>query len=82
MARSKKPKQRQRRIETPKRAMSIEPLYTAIEIAENLRVAPNTIKKWAREGRIPYTPISDRGDMRFDLNEVRIAIEQHAKRSA
>lgn len=45
---------------------------TVKEIAEELSVAPRTIIKWQRAGRIPYYKIGRA--VRFDLDEVKAAI--------
>lgn len=46
---------------------------TAAEVANHLRVSPETILQWAREERIPAYRAS-RKAIRFDLSEVLAAI--------
>jgi hypothetical protein len=62
---------------------SIARLVRAEVVADNLGLTVGTIKRMARAGVIPVVRVSQRGDMRFDLNEVRIRIENASnKRSA
>ncbi len=44
-------------------------LLTAEEMADRLRVRPDTIKLWGREGRIPRVEISGRV-IRYDADAV------------
>ena len=50
-------------------------LLTAEELAERLRVRPNTVKAWARDGRIPAIRLSPK-IIRFDLDEVVEALRR------
>ena len=40
-------------------------LMTLSEVADILRVAPLTVKRWERQGKIPCIRITRRGDRRF-----------------
>ena len=44
-------------------------LLTADELAERLKVSPDTVKVWARVGRIPAVRLSPKV-LRFDLSAV------------
>ena len=46
---------------------------TAKELATRLRVTPDTVKSWSREGRIPSVRVSAKV-LRFNLAEVVAAI--------
>ena len=52
--------------------MTTEPFVSVKEVAQFLRMAPRTIARMAREGRIPAHPISGtaRRTWRFRLSEV------------
>jgi len=56
-------------------------LITAKELAARLRLSPNTIRRWAREGRIPRLRPSARVT-RFDFDAVRLAIANDPATSA
>jgi excisionase family DNA binding protein len=47
---------------------------TAEEVAERLRVRPDTIRLWSRQGRIPSKKLA-RNVVRFHLAEVMAALE-------
>jgi excisionase family DNA binding protein len=49
-------------------------LLTAEEVADRLRVKPDTIVVWARQGRIPARRLS-RKVIRFSLSEVIESLE-------
>ena len=49
--------------------MRNQELITATELAERLRLKPETIRLWAREGRIPALRPTAK-TLRFDLNNV------------
>lgn len=53
--------------------MTDEQLLTTGEIAKQLRVDPATVRRWAREGRIPWFPTPG-GHTRFRLADVRAAL--------
>lgn len=60
-------------------------LLTATELAERLKVRPETVKVWAREGRIPAVRLSPKV-LRFDpvavlaaLNGVEWKAVRHAR---
>ena len=46
------------------------PLLTLKEAARYLGVHRNTLQRIARKGQIPYYTVSDRGDIRFRLDDV------------
>lgn len=53
--------------------MSRSQLLTGRELAERLRVSPDTINLWARKGRIPVVRYSKR-IQRFDYDAVATAL--------
>lgn len=53
--------------------MRNQELITATELAERLRLKPETIRLWAREGRIPALRPTAK-TLRFDLNNVLFAL--------
>ena len=52
-------------------------LVTAEEIAERLRVRPETVRGWAREGRIPSLRISHK-IIRYDPEAVINTLKERA----
>ena len=44
-------------------------LVTTREVAERFSVAVSTVRRWVRDGRIPYVRVSKR-TVRFDLEQV------------
>lgn len=48
-------------------------LLTAEEVGERVRVSPDTVKEWARAGRVPCYRLG-RKTIRFDLAEVIAAL--------
>ncbi len=55
-------------------------LLTAEELAERLRVRPNTVKVWARRGLIPSVHVTPKV-VRFDAAEVVRALREKEVRS-
>ncbi len=53
-------------------------LLTADELAGRLQVRPSTIRRWAREGRIPTARLSPKV-LRYDLGAVVQAIRTGQK---
>lgn len=45
-------------------------LLTVREVAEILRVAPLTIKRWGKKGKLPFIRINSRGDRRYKKEAV------------
>jgi excisionase family DNA binding protein len=45
-------------------------LLTVGEVAEILRVAPLTIKRWGKKGKLPFVRINSRGDRRYKKEAV------------
>jgi len=45
-------------------------LLTVKEVAEVLRVAPLTIKRWGKRGKLPPIRINSRGDRRYKKESV------------
>ena len=54
--------------------MSSRELLTAHELADRLAVRPSTVRKWARQGRIPEVALSP-NVRRFDYGSVVAALE-------
>jgi excisionase family DNA binding protein len=50
-------------------------LLTADELATRLKVRPNTVKEWARAGKIPRVRITPKV-VRYDPDAVREALEK------
>lgn len=64
----------------PSRTQSNRPEFVEAEdLAELLRVSPDTVLEWARSGRIPCRRFGPRV-IRFDLAEVLDAEERRARR--
>jgi predicted site-specific integrase-resolvase len=65
--------------------MATRELLTAEEVAGRLRIRPETLKAWARRGRIPRIRISPKV-VRFDLDAVieslrsRVPVEEEVAR--
>jgi len=53
-------------------------LVTAEEIAESVRVAPDTVKLWTREGLIPAVRINSR-TIRYDPADVFAALKKRSQ---
>lgn len=51
----------------------MEHLLTAAELARHLKLSPDTIKAWAREGIIPAIRITPKV-IRYDLEKVNAAL--------
>lgn len=47
-----------------------EKLLTVTEVAEMLHIHPNTLRRWANEGKIASIRITSRGDRRFKPSDV------------
>jgi excisionase family DNA binding protein len=64
--------------------MTPEPFVSVKEVAQFLRMAPRTISRMARQGRIPAHPVSGsvRRTWRFKLSEIGLFFESHAPTSA
>ena len=52
-------------------------LVTAEEVAERLRLRPDTVRRWTREGRIPSIRLSAKV-IRFDLDDVEAALRRES----
>jgi excisionase family DNA binding protein len=63
--------------------MTPEPFVSVKEVAQFLRMAPRTISRMARQGRIPAHPVSGsiRRTWRFKLSEIGLFFESHAPTS-
>jgi excisionase family DNA binding protein len=48
-----------------------ESLLTIREVAEMLKVHPNTVRTWGKMGLIPVYRVGPRGDRRFRLQDVQ-----------
>jgi len=53
--------------------MNDEPLWTVQEVADFLRIKPESVRGWARTGRLPGLKIGAkrRSDWRFFPNKIR-----------
>jgi excisionase family DNA binding protein len=45
-------------------------LLTVGQVAERLHIHPNTLRRWANEGKIPVWRFSTRGDRRFSETDI------------
>ena len=48
----------------------IESMMTIGEVSKMLHIHPNTLRRWAEEGRISTWRINSRGDRRFKKSDV------------
>ena len=64
---------------SPERPHLVEPLLSASEIAELLSVHPSTIRRLAREGRLPTYWVGT--TPRFDADEVAEVLRQDVRES-
>jgi excisionase family DNA binding protein len=57
--------------------MNDEPLWTVQEVADFLRIKPESVRGWARTGRLPGLKIGAkrRSDWRFFPNKIRNFLE-------
>jgi excisionase family DNA binding protein len=49
----------------------ISPMLTVREVALLLSIHVNTVRRWSDQGKIKATRISQRGDRRFKLEEIK-----------
>jgi len=61
--------------------MTDEPLWTSEEVAEFLRVKRETIRDWARDGKIPAIKlqVGRRADWRFVPDKIRNYVEKQSQ---
>ena len=52
-------------------------LETAEQVAEHVKVTPETVRRWARNGIIPSIKLSGKV-VRFDMAEVESALKKRA----
>ncbi|MBI2192443.1 MAG: helix-turn-helix domain-containing protein [Planctomycetes bacterium] len=57
-----------------------EVLFTAEEVAERLRVAPQTVHQWRRDGRIPAIEITPR-TFRFSYGQILAVLRGQSRRA-
>jgi excisionase family DNA binding protein len=64
--------------------MSVEQLLTLLELADQLKISPHTIRKFVRDGRLKPTRICRR--LLFSPSEVRrfleTCLQENARRSS
>jgi len=58
--------------------LDMSKIFTARELADYLKVKPETVRRWARTGRIPYKKFSAKV-MRFDSVAVQRALDSLAR---
>ena len=56
-------------------------LMTAPEVAERLRINVDTVRLWAREGRLPVVPLSTRS-LRFRRSDIDALLASSVEESA
>ncbi|TWT43952.1 Helix-turn-helix domain protein [Phycisphaerae bacterium RAS1] len=61
--------------------VSTRQFLTTAELAERLRVSPETIREWARRGDIPSVRLS-RKAIRYDADAVLAALSSRAGKGA
>jgi excisionase family DNA binding protein len=61
--------------------MTDEPLWTSEEVAEFLRVKRETVRGWARDGKIPAIKlqVGRRSDWRFVPEKIRNYVEKQSQ---
>lgn len=68
----------------------LSPLMTTAEVAAYFRVCPKTIYRWTRDGKLPYSRITEGGQYRYSQTTVHMMMElinvqrhkPHKKRNA
>ena len=50
------------------------------EAAEMLGISTETLRRWDREGKLPAVRVSDRGDRRYKLEDLKKFIEKNRTR--
>jgi len=56
----------------------MDPLLTAKELSEILKVSPRTIREWARRNIIPHMKLG--GSVRFDEKQIQIWLAKKSKK--
>ena len=56
-------------------------ILTVKEVAELLRVHPQTVRRWADSGELKYYQFSSKGRRRFMLQDVMEFLDRHSKAS-
>jgi excisionase family DNA binding protein len=56
-------------------------ILTIREVAEILRVHPQTVRRWADAGELKYYQFSSKGRRRFMLQDVMAFLNDHVKQS-
>lgn len=62
-----------------RRDVSMSEILTAKELADQLKVKPETVRRWARAGVFPFIKLSAKA-IRFDNNAVRQALDGLAQK--
>ncbi|MBX6754529.1 MAG: helix-turn-helix domain-containing protein [Thermorudis peleae] len=57
-----------------------ERMLTVREVADQLRVSPETVRRWLRDGKLRGLWISDRGGWRIPASELARFIQERSER--
>lgn len=56
-------------------------ILTVKEVADFLRVHPQTVRRWADSGELKYYQFSSKGHRRFMMQDVMEFLDRHSKAS-
>ena len=57
-------------------AIPTKDLLTVGQVARMLHVHPNSIRRWSDEGLLKCYRIGRRGDRRYDLEDIKVFLEE------
>ena len=57
-------------VQVPENSADRNRLLTVAEVAEYLRVHPNTVRQWSNNGILKAVRIGNRRDRRFQINDI------------